>query len=180
MNSELPAVDLALGALRALLRDARVAFRIVGGVAVVHHGYARTTEDLDVLVAKGAAAHIDVALAAHGFERVGPNRLRHVASGVRVDVLVAGEPLPRAGDGVYPSPDDLGSSERDAEVAGLRGLIELKLRARRHQDTADVVALLKRLDDGRYVELEASVERSLRRALALLRVDAIEEARNER
>ena len=40
--------------LLALLRDAGVVFRIVGGVAVLHHGYARTTEDIDVLVAADA------------------------------------------------------------------------------------------------------------------------------
>jgi hypothetical protein len=174
VNSELPPVDVALGEVRRLLRDAGVAFRIVGGVAVVHHGYARTTEDVDVLVAAGAGPRVDGELTSHGFERTGAARLRHVATGVRVDVLVGGEPLPR-GAGVYPSPESLGASARDPEVVDLTGLVGLKLLARRHQDLADVVGLLKRLDEARYTALEAAVERALRPELARLRRDALEE-----
>ncbi|HEX3345197.1 MAG TPA: hypothetical protein VHS09_11525, partial [Polyangiaceae bacterium] len=161
VNRELPPVDVALGEVRKLLRDAGVPFRIVGGVAVLHHGYARTTEDIDVLVPTGAGPRIDAALTVHGFERTSAARLRHVASDVRVDVLVAGEPLPR-GDGVYPSPESLGASSRDPEVVDLAGLVALKLAARRHRDLADVVELLKRLDEAHYTALEAAVERPLR------------------
>ncbi len=174
MNSELPPVDVALGEVRKLLEDAGVAFRIVGGVAVVHHGYLRTTEDVDVLVAADAGPRIDAQLVKHGFERTSASRLRHIASGVRVDVLVAGETLPR-GVGVYPSPETLGASARDPQVVDLRGLVELKLVARRHRDLADVVELLKRLDEARYTEMEAAVERSQRPELARLRRDALEE-----
>ena len=174
MNSELPPVDVALGQVRKLLEDAGVAFRIVGGVAVVHHGYLRTTEDVDVLVAADARPRIDAQLVKHGFERTSTNRLRHIASSVRVDILVAGEALPR-GVGVYPSPETLGASARDPQVVDLRGLLELKLAARRHRDLADVVELLKRLDEAHYTELEAGVERSLRPELARLRRDALEE-----
>jgi hypothetical protein len=91
MSAELPPVDVALPEVRRLLVDAGVAFRIVGGVAVVHHGYARTTEDVDVLVEADGLSRLDAALEAHGFERAAARRLQHVASGVRVDVLVAGE-----------------------------------------------------------------------------------------
>jgi hypothetical protein len=98
-------------------------------------------------------------------------------SGVRVDILVEGAPLPREGAGAYPSPHELGASARDPDVVDLQGLIELKLRARRHQDIADIVALLQQLDDAHFLELEAGVERSLRPALTCLREDAIEELR---
>jgi hypothetical protein len=179
VNSELPPVDVALGELRKLLVNAGVVFRIVGGVAVVHHGYARTTEDLDVLVEADAAPRIDAQLAIHGFERTSPNRLRHLATGVRVDVLVAGAPLPRDPSRKYPSPDLLGASPRDAQIASLRGLVELKLYAKRHRDLGDVVELLKRLDDAHYTEIEASVERTLRPELARLRRDALEELGSE-
>jgi hypothetical protein len=175
MRPELPPVDVALGDVRKLLVDAAVPFKIVGGIAVVHHGYARTTEDVDVLVAADATPRIDAALASHGFERASAHRLRHLASGVKVDLLVAGTPLPRQGAGVYPSPADLAASPRDSQVVDLAGLVELKLRARRHQDLADVVGLLKRLDEARYTPLEASVDRSLRADLAMLRRDALDE-----
>jgi hypothetical protein len=179
VNSELPPVDVALGELRKLLLDAGVSFRIVGGVAVVHHGYARTTEDLDVLVAADASPRIDAHLAAHGFERASASRLRHVATGVRVDVLVAGARLPR-GTGVYPTPESLGASPRDPQVVDLRGLFELKLAARRHRDLADVVELLKRLDEVRYTEVEATIDGALRPELSRLRRDALEELGSER
>jgi hypothetical protein len=180
VNSELPPVDVALGELRKLLEDAGVAFRLVGGVAVVHHGYARTTEDLDVLVASDAPPRIDAHLASHGFERTSAARLRHVPTGVRVDLLVEGTPLPRDATRAYPSPDTLGQSPRDPHVTSLRGLVELKLRSHRHRDLADVVELLKRLDEPRYTEVEATIDRSLRPELASLRRDALEELGTER
>ena len=49
---------MVLGPVRALLEDAGVAFKFVGGVAVVHHGYARTTEDVDVLVGSDGLARL--------------------------------------------------------------------------------------------------------------------------
>jgi hypothetical protein len=179
VNSELPPVDVALGELRTLLVDAGAAFRIVGGVAVLHHGYARTREDLAVLVEAGAAARIDARLVAHAFERSSPARLRHVPTGVRVDLLVAGEPLPRDPARRYPSPEALGTSPRDPQIASLPGLLELKLRAARHSDFADVVELLKRLDEPHYDEAEAAVDRALRPELARLRRDALEELASE-
>jgi hypothetical protein len=135
----------------------------------------RTTEDVDVLVEADALARVGPVLSAHGFERVGSSRLRHAASGVRVDLLVAGAPLPRDGAGVYPAPADVASSPRDPRIVDLPALLELKLRSRRHRDISDVVELLKRVDDARYLHVEASVDRPLRPELAALRRDALEE-----
>ncbi len=168
-------VDEALPAVRALFAQAGVAFRLVGGIAVVHHGYARMTEDIDVLVDAAGPAALDPLLAHHGFARESRSRLRHVATGVRVDLLIAGDPGPRAGDARYPDPGTVAPSPRDEAVADLAPLLELKLRAHRHQDLADVVALLKRVDDGRYIELESQIARELRPRLAEMRRDALEE-----
>jgi hypothetical protein len=55
----------------------------------VHHGYARTTEDVDVLVEAGTADRLDAQLPLYGFERATRTRLRHVATSVRVDLLIA-------------------------------------------------------------------------------------------
>jgi hypothetical protein len=175
MNPDLPPIDTALGDVRQLLEDAGVRFKLVGGLAVVHHGYARTTEDVDVLVEAGAQARLEPLLASHGFERLSDVRFRHVATGVCLDLLVAGTSMPRAAAGVYPSPDALLASPRDVAVVGLPGLLELKLRSRRHRDIADVVELLKRLDDAHYIEVEASVAQEHRPELAALRSDALEE-----
>lgn len=175
MAPDLPPVDSALDPVRKLFRDAGVAFKIVGGVAVVHHGYPRFTEDVDVLIESGASERLEAALDAHGFERMSAARLRHTATGVRVDLLVAGWPLPRASAGLYPSPQSLPGSARDPDVIALPGLLGLKLRARRHRDLADVVELLKRLDEAHYIETEALVDSALRADLAALRRDALEE-----
>ncbi|HHH26844.1 MAG TPA: hypothetical protein ENK57_00625 [Polyangiaceae bacterium] len=163
-----------------LLEDAGVAYRIVGGLAVVHHGYARFTEDVDVLVEGGGSLALDRHLPSHGFTREADDRLRHDDTGVRVDLLEAGRPMPRAGSPVYPSVDALGDGERDAPFADLRGLIELKLWARRKQDEADVVALLKGLEEAEYLAVEASLPAMLRPELLRLREDALDELRFER
>jgi hypothetical protein len=175
MNPDLPPVDVALGAVRALLEAAGVEFKFVGGVAVVHHGYARTTIDVDVLLESEGPARLRPSLASHGFEADGALRLRHVPTGVRVDLLVAGSPMPRAGSGAYPSPASLRASPRDAAIVSLSGLFGLKLRARRHRDLADIVELLKGLDETRYTEVEAELDGDLRPALADLRRDALQE-----
>src|SRR5437016_11981596 len=43
-------VDEALARVGRILRDAKVAFAIVGGFAVIEYGYERFTKDVDVLV----------------------------------------------------------------------------------------------------------------------------------
>lgn len=175
MSADVPRVDEALPLLRHLLEDSGVQFKLVGGVAVVHHGYVRATDDLDVLVEAGALERMRPLLGPHGFVEEGESRLRHVATGVLVDLLVAGRPLPRAGAGHYPSPLEVGASPTDAAIVDLPWLVILKLRAARHQDLADVVALLGPLDDLAYPLLESQVPVELRPRLADLRRDALEE-----
>lgn len=168
-------VDQALPALRRLLETAGAEYKLVGGLAVVHHGYVRTTENVDVLITREASRRLDVLLPEHGFERLSPTRLRHHASGVVVDLLLAGDPMPRSGSPPYPSPTALAGSADDPTVVGLHGFLELKLGAARHQDLADVVALLKRLDKGEYLRVEAAVPAGLRGRLDALRRDALDE-----
>ena len=178
MSPSLPPIDLALPRLRELLEAAGVPYRLVGGVAVVHHGYERSTRDLDVLIP--ADAEIDPLLATHGFVRDSRTRLRHVASGVPIDLLIAGDPCPRPGQPAYPEPDDVAPSPRDPGVIGLAGLVTLKLRAGRLQDKADVVALLKHLSESELIELGAGVDSSQRSELARLWDDAQQELSWER
>jgi hypothetical protein len=172
---ETPSVDEALPAVRRLFEEAGILYKLVGGIAVVHHGYARMTEDIDVLVDGARLDGLVAHLAAHDFARESPTRLRHLPTGVRVDLLIAGTSMPRPGSPPYPSPDALPSSDADAAFVGLAPLLQLKLRAHRHQDLADVVALLQRVDDARYLELEAQTPRELRERLGELRRDALEE-----
>lgn len=174
------AVASAIPAVRELLRAAGMDFRIVGGIAVVHHGYERFTEDIDVLIELVPPGLLDALLAAHGFVRSDASRLRHQPSGVQVDLLVAGTSMPRPDSPCYPSPSETQPSPRDPEMIGLGPLLELKLWARRHKDFADVVELLKRVDDSSYIALESSLPASLRPELSQLRRDALEELSFER
>jgi hypothetical protein len=177
MAPDIPPVDQALPAVRRLLESAGVPFKVVGGLAVIHHGYPRTTVDVDLLVEAGSRERIDARLEPFGFARETPHRLRHRATGVAVHLLVAGEPMPRPGGPPYPSPESLPSSPADPAVVSLGALVRLKLLADRHQDRADVVALLKGLEERAYLELEAAVEPpELRHRLVKLRRDALEEA----
>lgn len=89
MKPDLPAAHAALPAVRRLMTDAGLSYRIVGGLAVIHHGYERLTTDIDVLLPTDAAERLD----GHGFERLSPHRLRHLATGVLVDTLTAGTVL---------------------------------------------------------------------------------------
>lgn len=173
MSPSMPPIDLALPQLRELLEAAHVPYRLVGGIAVVHHGYERSTRDLDVLIP--ADVDIDPLLVAHGFVRESRTRLRHVASGVPIDLLIAGDPCPRPGQPAFPSPSDVAASPRDEGVIGLAGLVILKLRAGRLQDKADVVALLKRMTESEVIALGGEVDPAQRGELARLWNDAREE-----
>jgi hypothetical protein len=78
---------------------------------------------------------------------------------------------------MYPAPGQTGASPRDAQMIDLAGLVDLKLRAHRHRDVADVVELLKRIDEAAYIALEAAMVPPLRPELAELRRDALDEMR---
>jgi hypothetical protein len=173
MAPSAPPIDRALPASRALLEAVGHPFKYVGGVAVVHHGYLRTTEDIDVLIDPLAVAAIAAQAEGHDFAVESRRRLRHRPTNVAVDLLVAGEPMPRPGAPSYPMPSSLTSAEDDPTIVGLAPLCELKLRAHRHRDLADVVELLGRLKDGEYLEVEAAVAPDLRAELASLREDAL-------
>jgi hypothetical protein len=177
MKPDLPAVEVALAELRKLLGRVALDYVLVGGLAVIHHGYVRATRDIDLLVDRDEIARIEPLLAEGGFERTSPQRLRHGASGVDVDLLFAGDSIPPRERVRFPSPASVGRSAREGDVVDLPDLVALKLQAGRHQDVADVVGLLQKLDEGEYLRLEAALGAELRPRLFELRTDALEERR---
>ncbi|MBK6689351.1 MAG: hypothetical protein IPG45_33090 [Deltaproteobacteria bacterium] len=177
VTPNLPASDEALPAVRALLVAAGVAYKIVGGLAVVHHGYLRFTRDVDVLVGRDGLLKIEPYLARFAFEKKEPKRLVHTPTGVQVDFLVEGDLVPRAASARFPAPDLISASVADPGFVGLGPLTELKILSGRVQDRADVVALLKLVDEGGYLAIEAGLPATLRPALAALREEALEELR---
>lgn len=159
-----------------MLARAEVTYALVGGIAVIHHGYVRTTQDIDLLLDRHEAGRVVPLLHAGGFEAHGERRWRHLSTGVTVDLLFGGEPMPRERDR-YPFPADVGRSSRERDIVDLPALITLKLQAGRFRDEADVVELLQRLDEGDYLRVEAAFAPELRPRLFELRTVALEERR---
>lgn len=113
---------------------------IVGGLAVVAHGYARATADVDILVTDAARVQgRPLGIPGVGFER----------DGVSVDVLFI-EPHERF------LRESILSIEGTPPVIPFPALAYLKLKAGRAKDFADLVELLKAnpdLEDGARVWL---------------------------
>ena len=148
-------VDEALARVGRILRDAKVAFAIVGGFAVIEYGYERFTKDVDVLV---YAADLQRAMAALRAAGMTGNRtpigakMRDPATGVDVNLLGT------AFDAEERALARSVQARTALPVISVAHLILMKLESGRSQDDADVVALLKA---GASV---ASVTRYLRRA----------------
>lgn len=176
VDPTVPKVDEALPHIRTLLDRMEVDYLFVGGIAVVHHGYVRATVDIDVLMNAADLTKLDgVSLQAAHFHRPRPHRLVHEPTAVPIDLLISGRPMPRPDAPPYPAPNDLPKSSSDPKIVALEGLVTLKLYARRRQNEADIVRLLKNLNDGEYLALEAKTEVNLRPLLTELRRDALEE-----
>lgn len=141
------------GAILAHLTVAGIDFVVIGGWAVIAHGYVRATRDVDVLVADSPAVRRKVteALAALDATRLDgtvltaglamPDQGWQVNTGLgRVDVLLEGPP-----------PLDLASVRADAEprvidgtevlISGLAHLVAFKRLANRITDRADLEEL---------------------------------------
>ena len=151
--------DPVHGALQEIARrlDALgVPYAVAGGMALVAHGYDRTTVDIDVLVTESGLSTIQERLVGLGYRPVlegSRKQIRDTERGVRVEFLVAGE-FP--GDGkpkAVAFPDPTGSS---VEIGGVRylrlpTLIDLKLASGishpgRLKDLADAQELIRARD----------------------------------
>jgi hypothetical protein len=136
------------------LDKAGIAYAVVGGMAVNAHGRKRTTADLDLLLTAEGLTEFRRRFVPKDYEEVSgrPRRFSDRKNGVKIDFLVtglfpgSGVPGPIA----YPDPAVVGEVIDDARVVDLTTLIQLKLAARRYQDFADAVALIRvhELDEG--------------------------------
>ena len=130
-------------------------YRVIGGMAVHHHGWERSTKDLDLLVDEADYSRIREKLLESGFLPTAPRRktLRDAVTGIEVDFLIAGVDRPGSSRApvAFPSPGSLPAEtgELPGKYVDLLHLIELKLfsakygRAR-ERDSIDVVELLRR------------------------------------
>ncbi len=136
------------------LESLNVAYAIAGGMALVAHGYDRTTLDVNVLVSPQGLERIHQALDGRGYVRPFENsrNLRDVQSGVRIEFLVTGQ-FP--GDGKpkpveFPDPAQVSERIDGVRYVRLPQLIELKLASGmthpgRLRDLADVQELIRAL-----------------------------------
>ena len=145
---------------RALLRLAReleregVPYAVVGAMALGGHGFARMTEDVDVLVTAEGLARFREHLEGRGYiaTHAGATRcFRDAETGVRIEFLVAGE---YPGDGrpkpvAFPDPARVATRvDEDVRFVDLEPLVELKLASglsapHRLRDLADVQDLIR-------------------------------------
>jgi hypothetical protein len=129
------------------LAKAKIPYAVVGGMAVYAQGYRRTSDDLDILMTREGLLMFRRLFVPRTYEPLSlrPRRLIDPVSGVAFDILVTGL-FPGSGEpgpSVYPDPDTVSETIDRIRVVNLPTLIQLKLAARRHQDLADVVNLIR-------------------------------------
>ena len=142
----------SLGKIARKLTELGIPYAIAGGMALVAHGYDRTTDDVDVLVDSSGLKATHEALEGLGYVAPfpGSKQLRDTETSVRVEFLVTGQ---YPGDGkpkpvAFPDPRDTAIEIDGICYVKLPTLIELKLASGmtntgRLKDLADVQELIR-------------------------------------
>lgn len=162
-------VRKALRKITERLDELQIPYAVVGGMALVFHGYNRFTDDVDLLVTPDDLKRIHAALRGRGylppFER--SKQLRDTELNVRIEFLTTGgypgdgKPKPVA----FPDPRSAAVEKDGIRLLRLERLIELKLAsglsaAHRVRDLGDVQELIRVLGLPR--ELADSLNPSVR------------------
>ena len=129
------------------LEKAKIPYALMGGMAVNLHGYRRTTNDVDILLTAEGLAEFQKRFVPKYYEGTPrrPRRFTDRKNQVIIDFLVAGR-YPGSGQPgpiAFPDPAAVRTTIEGWEVINLAVLVELKLAARRYQDFADVVSLIR-------------------------------------
>ncbi len=143
-----------LRTITSKLQALGIDYVVAGGLALVAHGYDRTTTDVDILVTTESLAKIHEALDGLGYlpPFTGSKHLRDGTTKVRIEFLTTGgypgdgKPKPVA----FPNPSDVGTEIDGIRYLKLENLIELKLASGmtnlgRLKDLADVQELIRTL-----------------------------------
>ncbi|MCH8806690.1 MAG: hypothetical protein IH986_11450 [Planctomycetes bacterium] len=145
-------VHQTLRSIAQRLDEFGIAYAVADGMALVAHGYDRTTVDVDVLVTPDGLDAIHQALEGRGYlpPFEGSRNLRDTQTGVRIEFIVTGQ-FP--GDGkpkpvAFPDPDKVAQEIDGVRFVNLPMLIELKLASGmsnpgRLRDLADVQELIR-------------------------------------
>lgn len=136
------------------LSELHIPYCVAGGMALVAHGYDRTTVDVDVIVTEDGLATIHQNLEGRGYLPPFTNskNLRDTSTQVRIEFLVTGR-FP--GDGrpkpvAFPDPSTEGIEIDGVRYISLSSLLELKLASgmsapHRLKDLADAQELMREL-----------------------------------
>lgn len=169
------AVYDALHRLDRRLREEDIPYALIGGVALIAHGYRRYTEDVDILLTAEGLSVFRQKCVGRGYVSAfsgARKTFRDTANDVRIEIITTGE---YPGDGkpkpvAFPDPAQASIEQDGIRVIQLEKLIELKLAsglsaAHRLRDLADVQDLIVALELPLDVadRLDASVQTEYRR-----------------
>jgi len=159
------------------LEKAEIPYVVVSGMAVFAHHYRRTTNDVDFLVTQNGFDRFLRLFVPKNYASIPkrPRRFIDKVNNVTVDFLVTGH-FPGSGKPgpiSYPDPSDVSQTIEKIQVVNLPNLVQLKLAARRYQDFADVVNLIRfnQLDEAYMKKLHSSVHGDF--------IECLEEKRRE-
>jgi hypothetical protein len=117
-------------ALNTLLKSWNISYAVIGGMAVIHHGYIRTTDDIDILVDQQDKDKM---------KSIPTEKLMVLFSEAISDDGVHGL--------VFPPPSDISEVEDGLPFINLNKLLEFKISSgiygKRMQDFGDVQKLIK-------------------------------------
>lgn len=177
-------VHKSLRRLMKNLEKAGIPFAIVGGMAVFAHGHRRTTADVDVLLTPQGFGEFKRRYVGNQYGET-PGRSRRFSdlkNSVWIDFLLTGlyPGSGRPGPVSFPDPQQSSVDIDGKPVVSLENLIQLKLAARRHQDFADVVNLIRvhDLDESFLPRLHPTLHRDFVECLDEKRREDEYEARN--
>ncbi|MDQ3473415.1 MAG: nucleotidyltransferase family protein [Acidobacteriota bacterium] len=146
-------LNSTLKQLASDLEKHNIAYAVIGAVALLAHGYPRFTQDIDLVLTAEGLDKLHQELVGLGYApafKGSRKRLRAIASGVSVEVMLTGE---YPGDG-KPKPVSMPNPQSEfvdidgVHFVSLEKLIELKLAwgmtaGHRLKDLADVQELIK-------------------------------------
>ena len=148
-------VHQALKKIAGRLEALGIPYAVAGGMALVAHGYDRTTDDVDIVVTPEGLEGIHKHLEGLGYVPPfkGSKHLRDTENGVKVEFLITGQ-FP--GDGkpkpvAFPDPSKAGVVIKGVRYVNLETLMEMKLasgissqgRAKDLGDAQELIRLLK-------------------------------------
>lgn len=170
-------VHQALRRIVKRLEKAGISYAIMGGMAVFAHGHHRATNDVDLLLTEQGFEEFRQRFVPKKYKPQEGRSRRFIdpKDEVSIDILIAGR-YPgsgKPGPVAFPDPADVREVIKKKWVVNLATLIQLKLAARRHQDFADVVSLI------RVHNLDESFQDKLHPTLHRDYIECLEEKRRE-